>query len=207
MPAAPGDSIQQQGTALLNQIPFESVIGGPLKAAVAAQGQAAIASADFIKAVGFHHDDKGNITDPVNVSFSYVKSATEPQEKPITATLTVPILTIIPIPFIRIDNMTIDFKTSINASTEASETESSSFAAGGSLSGKVGWGIFSASFSANVSSKKDSSSTKTSKYSVEYTIDVNVHAMQDDMPAGMAKVLNILTDAITAQPTAVAKAA
>ena len=47
-------------------------------------------------------------------------------------------------------------------------------------------------------SKKDSTSTSSSKYSVEYTIDINVHAVQDDMPAGMAKILGILTEAIAA---------
>jgi hypothetical protein len=47
-----------------------------------------------------------------------------------------------------------------------------------------------------VSSKKDSSSTRDSKYSVEYTMDVAVKAGQDDMPAGMAKVLEMLNESI-----------
>jgi len=34
---------------------------------------------------------------------------------------------------------------------------------------------------------------------VEYTVDVSVHAVQDDMPAGIAKVLNLLTDSIKQQ--------
>jgi Protein of unknown function (DUF2589) len=190
-----------EATALLSQIPFDSVIGGPLKAAVAAQGQAAIASADFIKAVGFKapSGDAAGPLDPVNVTFTYQQGPTTPGGQPTNVTLTVPILTIVPIPYLRIDTMTLDFKTSINSTTEASTSETSSFAAEGSLKAQVGWGIFSASLSGSVSSKKDSTSTKNSRYSVEYTIDVNVHAVQDDMPAGMAKVLNILTDAISAK--------
>ena len=45
---------------------------------------------------------------------------------------------------------------------------------------------------ANYSSKKDSKATQSSQYSVEYTMDVAVKAGQDSMPAGLAKVLELL---------------
>lgn len=54
-----------------------------------------------------------------------------------------------------------------------------------------------AGMNASYSSKKDSSATKDSKYSVEYTMDVAVHAGQDSMPAGMAKVLEMLNNSIS----------
>ncbi|MBQ5410820.1 MAG: hypothetical protein IIU20_03505, partial [Bacteroidales bacterium] len=54
----------------------------------------------------------------------------------------------------------------------------------------------SSNISAQVSSKKDSKATQESKYSVEYTIDVAVHASQDSMPAGMAKVLEMIGTAM-----------
>ncbi|MBQ2198366.1 MAG: hypothetical protein II406_06425, partial [Bacteroidales bacterium] len=38
--------------------------------------------------------------------------------------------------------------------------------------------------------------TQESKYSVEYTMDVHVHAGQDGMPAGMAKVQEILNSSV-----------
>lgn len=40
--------------------------------------------------------------------------------------------------------------------------------------------------------KKDSRATQESKYSVEYTMDVAVKAGQESMPAGLAKVLELL---------------
>ena len=49
---------------------------------------------------------------------------------------------------------------------------------------------------ANYSSKKDSKSTQNSEYSVETTLDIYVHARQDAMPAGMAKILDILNNSI-----------
>ena len=54
--------------------------------------------------------------------------------------------------------------------------------------------------SGSVSSKKDSTATNTSKYSVEQTMDVSLHAVQDDMPAGLAKVLDLLKDEIKLTP-------
>lgn len=62
--------------------------------------------------------------------------------------------------------------------------------------GKIGWGPFSlsAEFKASYSSKKDSKATQNSEYSVEYTQDVRVHASQAGMPAGLATVLNILSN-------------
>ena len=44
--------------------------------------------------------------------------------------------------------------------------------------------------------KKDSKATAESKYSVESTIDVAVKAGQEGMPAGMAKVLELLGSAL-----------
>ncbi|KIH76030.1 Protein of unknown function [Geoalkalibacter ferrihydriticus] len=177
---------QDTATRQLGNIPFGALIGGPMTAAVEAQAKAAQSSLGFIEGVAF--DDQGKVRD---VTFDY-EGPGGPQ------TLTVPILTIVPIPFIRIDDMTINFKASINASTETSTTTSTSKEGKVALAGSAKYLFFSAKLDASYSSKKDSSATKNSKYSVEYTMDINVHAVQDDVPAGMAKVLNILTDNIKA---------
>jgi hypothetical protein len=197
--------IQEQGTQLLNDIPFGKVIGGPLVAAVEAQAQAARSSVEFIQQVGFEKaggqqgqpagpgDDLGPVR---TVTFKYKKGDPTDPTKAIDAELVVPLLTIVPIPFIRIDNLTLDFKTSINAETSTEKVESTGSSASAEATVGGSYWFVKASFKGSVSSKKDSTSTQKSKYSVEYTIDVNVHAVQDDMPAGMSKVLNILVDGI-----------
>ena len=53
----------------------------------------------------------------------------------------------------------------------------------------------------SISTKRDSKSTRDSNYSIEATIDVNVTAHSESMPAGMAKVLEMLNQAIMLQPT------
>jgi hypothetical protein len=178
-------------TKELSAIPFGSLIGGPLAAAITAQANAAVSSVEFIKNVGFDKDWAVQ-----NIQFKYQGSGDAGIQ-----TLEVPLLTIVPIPFIRIDDMTIDFKASMSQSTGTEDKQSNVVEKSAKISGSARYLFFSASLDASISSKKDSTSTKTSKYSVEYTIDVHVHAVQDDMPGGMSKVLNILTESITTQPT------
>lgn len=177
----------------LSAIPFGSLIGGPLIAAIEAQAKSAMTTVDFINAVGFYGDE--NDKKVRNIAFSY---RTGPNETDL-AQLAVPILSIVPIPFLRIENMDIHFKASISQSMETKETESSATDAQAGFRAGGGWGPFKAEMNASVSSKKDSSSTRDSRYSVEYTMDINVHAVQDDIPAGLAKVLGLLGESMDRQ--------
>lgn len=180
-------------TSALQAIPFGSLIGGPLQAAVQAQAMAAKTSWEFIQQVGLSTDASGNKT-AVSVQFQYQKGGQ-------MVNLVVPLLTIVPIPYIAIDTIDINFVANISASSSSVSEQSEETQMGGSLGIKanVGWGPFSASadFNANYSSKKDSKATQESKYSVEYTMNVAVHASQSAMPAGLAAVLNILQSSIT----------
>jgi len=178
-------AIQGDATQLLGSIPFDSLIGGPMTAAIGAQAQAAQTSVAFIQTVGIDNDKVRTVT------FHY-KDGDDDKE------LIVPLLTIVPVPFLRIDNMTIDFKANISATTETSDQTTLSKSASASIDASAKYLFFSAKLSGSVSSKKDSTSTRSSKYAVEYTIDVNVHAVQDDMPKGLATVLGILNESIQA---------
>ncbi len=177
-------SVQDSATGQLSALPFDNLIGGPLVAAVDASGKAAMSSYNFINTVGFDKDGKTR-----TVSFTYEKDGT-------SLSLTVPLLSILPIPFIRIESMNISFKANISADTSSNDTSTSSTEKKVSAEVSGQYWFVKAKMNASASSKKDSSSTRDSKYSVEYTMDVNVHAVQDAMPAGLSKVLNIMTDAI-----------
>ena len=172
----------------LQALPFGTLIGAPLDAAIEAQSRAAVSSVNFIKAIGF--DDKGKVQ---NITFTAKKGGTETE-------ITVPLLTIVPIPFIRIDEMTIDFKANITSSTESEDKTVESKSASAKVNASARYLFFKANLEASVSSKKDSESTKKSRYSVETTIDIHVHAVQDELPAGLSKMLNILADTIEAPP-------
>jgi uncharacterized protein DUF2589 len=183
----------QSAQSLLNGIDYSALIGGPLQAAIKAQAMAARSTWEFINEVGLQKDKDGQKS-AVNVEFLYQKDGD-------MVKLILPVLSVIPIPLILIDEVSIQFKANINASASSTTEEAESTAVAGELegSGKVGWGPFSisAKLKASYSSKKDSKATQDSRYSVEYTQDVSVHASQAGVPAGLATVLNILANAAT----------
>ncbi len=179
----------------LSSINFESMLGGPLNAVIRAQAQSAQTSVDFIKSVGF--DDKG---DPTMVTFSYMKPVEklDKDKKPtgefesVKHNLTVPILTMLPIPFIRVEETTISFNAKINSVQESTTASSKDLSA--TLSVKGGWGPVSASLKASYSSKKSTSST--SKTERTYSLAINIKAVQDELPAGTERLLSILENSI-----------
>ena len=182
----------------LSNLNFESMIGGPLSAVVKAQAQAAVTAVDFIKAVGFDADDAGNVTAPTMITFVYDKAVeTTAADGTVTVEvkpfkLTVPFLTMLPIPFIRVEEVTIDFNAKITAVQESSST--SSHGLNTELKAKAGWGWGSASLKVNYSYKRSSSASQ--KVERTYSLSVHVRAVQDEIPAGTERLLGILEASI-----------
>lgn len=108
----------------------------------------------------------------------------------------VPILTMLPIPFIKIDLATIDFNAKISSVETASE--SSDLAISGNLEVRQRWPSGSAKLNVSCAYKK--STTSGSSVERTYSMAVHVQASQDEMPAGMEKLLNLLEGAMIARP-------
>jgi hypothetical protein len=184
--------------AELGSIDFEKLIGGPLNACVTAQSNASLATVNFIKEVGFDDDDNLRMVD-----FSHKKDKAnpnlgkDPNDVPAGTDVTTPIITenvvlkvpfvsILNIPSLRIETCTIDFNVKLNS--VYSRDVSSEFGINASASG--GWGPIKFKVSA---SYKRSSSTGV-KVEKEYTMGVKVVATNDSMPAGLERVLGILSE-------------
>lgn len=190
----------------LNSLDFSVYIGGPLQAAVKAQHDASISQVNFIKEVGFVPAVEASGTTPASpaqlryVDFNYQKSIPNPSYDPAVSgskpfnessvNLKVPFLTMLTIPAIRIDEVTIDF----NAKLNSVETQniSSEFQGSASLSAKF-WKI---KLNASASYKKTTSSTSTTEKT--YTLGVHVRAVNDELPAGLSRILDMLEDSIAA---------
>lgn len=193
----------------LRQIPFSSLIGGPMRAAIEAQGLAAQSTIEFIQKVGFRSDNGFEPTDMLfadptadadagvlrNVTFTYSKK--DETDALATFRLTVPLLAIAPIPYLRIDEMTIDFSAKLTDAIER-KTESA-FNLSTSVSGKYSafWSPIKLEFRASSTYNTKTSAAASQKR--EYRLDIHVRAVQDEMPAGLSKVLDILEDAIQDQ--------
>ncbi len=194
----------------LNSLDFSVYIGGPLQAAVQAQHAASMSQVNFIKEVGFEKDSNGDITNLRYVDFNYSKSIPNPHFGktaqqladeglpaptdttsvflPSEVNIRVPFLTMLTIPALRIETLTIDFNAKLT-STETSNV-SSEFAA----SAELGINYKIVNFKASASYKR----TASSGTSVEktYNLGVRVHAVNDEIPAGLDRILTMLEDSI-----------
>jgi len=215
----------------LSSIDFASMIGGPLVAVVNAQAQSAMTTVNFIKEVGFKKPAQAQAAggdtgteEPIYVTFKYPKELSpyqpaipadpgDPAANPPrpatpavpavpavfeTQELSVPILTMLPIPYIRVDMVTIDFNAKIN-SVEYQKTDTN-LKVDAALEAKAGWLWGSAKL--NVSTSFQRTTQQGSTVDRTYSLSVHVKAVQDEMPAGMEKLLGILEGAITSKPTA-----
>lgn len=212
----------------LSTIDFEAMLGGPLVAVVNAQAQSAMATVNFIKEVGFkklpgdQDPENAETADPIYVTFKYPKelspfqpavaeeldadgNVTTPASDAVPAVweeqkLQVPILTMLPIPFIRIEETTIDFNAKIT-STSYRKTDTQ-FKIDAELEAKAGWLWGSAKLKVTTSYQRNTQQGNDVKRN--YSMKVHIKAVQDEMPVGMEKVLGILEDAIKAQPAQIA---
>lgn len=172
--------------AELSALPLESLIGKPLEAAVRAQAYAAMTTARFVQEVGL--DDEGNVK---SVTFKFKRKVVDPDTGNLTeedTTLEAPILTILPVPFIRIKDMTIHFKFIIK--TTDVDTQQHNFSS--TLSAKAGWGWGSVKLTASYGYKRETRSQVDRSAELEIT----VNAVQDEMPEGMRTMLSILREAM-----------
>jgi Protein of unknown function (DUF2589) len=182
----------------LAAIDFSAILGGPMTAAINAQAQSAMVTLEFINSVGFQSSggEGGGATLKANeVDFTYSKSipAKDGTVSQQTSSLTVPILSIVPIPFIRVQQLSVDLNVKLNsvqkASTSNSIVTNTTVGSNGFLS------LFSpVKFATTIVSKNDSRTSSTITES--YDLSVKMLAVQDQMPGGLAKVLQILQDSM-----------
>lgn len=147
----------------MKALPFDHIIGAPLMACIKAQQSSAQATWEAIREMGFDKSDKSAGEEEVAmVSFLF-------QQGGFTRKITVPLLTLIPIPYMQIDYVDLKFRADMSTTSEGELT-------------------------AKYSNTMDSQAARTSKYNVTNEIDINIHATTSGMPAGIAKLLDIFTN-------------
>lgn len=194
-------------------LPMGDLIGGPLTAACDAQVRLANATADFIKVIGFlppppDAKDGQAVGDVRKVSFRFDRPAQGAAADPTTGAmpmetveLEVPMLAVVKVPNLSINKVDITFDMEVKSSE--SSREATDATASLEAEAKVGWGPFSASvkISGSVSSHKEN--TRSSDQSAKYHVEV--HASDDGMPEGLARVLDLIGQSVG--PKQITKAA
>lgn len=130
------------------------------------------------------------------IAIKLVKGAEASPAKFQNMTLQVPLLTIVPIPFIRVASTDIELNVKINSisnTTESSDTNVTSNL-NASASAKNLFFRGNVNINASVSHQKKKSSSEDIKK--EYSLNIKIHAVQDDVPGGMSRILDILEESI-----------
>ena len=99
--------------AELQALPLEYMLGTPLTAAIKAQALAAVTTVDFIEKVGLEEDAQGDLK-MRTAEFTFSQPVPDPANPGAMifqeAKLTVPILSLAPVPFIRISDLNVSFE-------------------------------------------------------------------------------------------------
>lgn len=164
----PIDTGNGQQQSALGELQFSHIIGNPLSACVNAQKEAAQATLEYISEVVFRKNDDGSGSlEPVTLTFYYESSG-------VVNKLVVPLLCIIPVPYLQIEKVDLQF--------QASVTESSMSNNKLQLKAKY--------------TTEDNSATATSSktYLNRQCIDINLRVASADMPTGFARVIEIFNN-------------
>ncbi|MCM1245404.1 MAG: DUF2589 domain-containing protein [Roseburia sp.] len=171
-----------------------ALIGGPLKAACDAQIMMAKATSDFIQHVGMDDVDEHGVRKIRTVDFSFARPSTSGDGNGIgmeKVNLSVPLLSIVKIPTLSVDDVDVTFDMEVKSSVCSEKTSDRKGEVDGKMGVKVG--PFSANVSIKGSISAHESNTRKSDNSAKY--HVQVHAKDSGMPEGLAKVLDILSTA------------
>ena len=169
---------------VLNSIPYDQVLFQPLQAMISAQTAACQSALDFILSVGFETDDSG-VKKATYAEFIFEE--TGPDGIVSERKIKVPMLTIVPLPSVGLQEGTVNFSVEISQSASVSDNVS----AGGEGTGKIGWGPFSLSVSAKASYSRDSARKTDTRARQE----VSVKVAPMEQPEGMQQVMEILREA------------
>ena len=149
-------------------------------------------TADYIQSVGFERDETeldGSLGEPRYVEFKYVVNGT-------TATMEVPFLVMVPIPYLEIEYVTIDFNAEITSTVQTASESTAGLDVDVEV-GRKGFFSPSVSFKAGFSwQKEDSSSTAQTR---RFSLNIKVRASQAPLPEGTSRILTLLERLISEQ--------
>lgn len=197
-------SIAQQFSGL----PMDGLIGGPLNAAAKANANMAYTQTQFLLETCFVEQkvEKKTTYKPIMIEMSLerpvVPSDLKSGEKltTVTTAFNLPILTILPINSLAVDEVDISFDMEVKSSFSEDTSENSSKESRGeaSFAAKVGWGFFSATVKGSASYSSEESKSKDTHYeksnSARYA--VKVHAGQLPLPQGVTTIINAFASSI-----------
>ncbi|MEZ4453343.1 MAG: DUF2589 domain-containing protein [Nannocystaceae bacterium] len=175
----------------LSSLDFASLIGAPLNAIIEAQAKAAITTANFVREVAFDKEGRAVLSE-----FRYRRIGADGREEEVA--LSVPFITMLPIPYITVERAEIEFNAKITSSRESSLSDAFSAELGVGLD--VSW-FKGVNVSTKMAYQRQSSSQEKEQRS--YDMRVLVQVRSADIPPGTQRLLDTLEAAAVERVTGV----
>jgi hypothetical protein len=202
------NSIAQQFTGL----PIKALIGAPLMAAAEANGQMALEQVNFMLNSCFKGSDGASDKEaadkagyePIMIRLNLIQNVIDTktmQNKPITSTIEVPLLALIPLNSLAVDNVNVNFNMEVKSSSseDKNSSDETNSTATGKFSGGANYGIFSVHVSGSISASSSHKSSDDKHYekSQTATYDISVHAGQLPLPPGVTTIIQAYANNIS----------
>lgn len=211
-PPSDGSQFQQQ----INNLNFDQILGAPMEAAIKAQARSAVVTCQWIdtltggaisKASSQLGGGNGSAASGgsegalpgVQLSVSTKgssSSATGQQSSGLELDINVPLLALVPVPYLRVDSLNVNFNVQLNNNGNNTNTDTSTkgVTAGGSTGGLLADLLSPITINGNYSDQDVQSGNDT--ITEQYTMNVTLNCVQDAIPQGMATVLNIFSSLV-----------
>lgn len=194
--------------AEFSKLNLEEIVATPLIATVKAQAVAAEATAAFVKSMidpgtnrprdvtfrAAFQEQTPALPQPTPAGGGAPGAAIVPSGTVRSLEISAPLLSIVPIPHLRIDSLTVNFQYQVNQVLKDEQTRDANasieIGSGAALSPWV-----KATLKGTVATRSAQESTTNRSG----TLDITVHASEAPMPEGLAKLLSILASSITAK--------
>jgi hypothetical protein len=184
--------VQPQPAADFQALPLEFIVAAPLKAAINAQAIAAATTKTFLESM--LTDNKPQTVDFTAQLVQTIDPVTKAAKNQ-AMSIKVPLLSIVPIPHLRIDSVTTHFLYSITQTITSKEARD--YAANLEVKGS---GLLSGLLGVSLSGSVASKSAQESTTNRSGTLEITVHASEAPMPEGLSKLLDLMSKAVLATP-------
>ncbi len=175
-------------SGILESLPLDHLISAPLMSACAAQVQLSNATCDFVKQMGFDDDDNVKM---VSFKMNERDASGVVQE----VNINVPLLTVLNVPSMQIQSVSIDLVVEVDAMSEnknTSESEKTSAFGVKVNAGYKGWGLnVKSEVTYNTTAKLSSSTSNNDKLNTKAKYQINLLA-ENRQPVGLTKILDRL---------------
>lgn len=183
--------------AELGSIPYEEVIGTPLRAAVEANAKASMTAAEFIRSVGFTEPTVGQ-AEPVTVEFGYEKRTVDDNDNETTEqrSLSVPLLLLLNVPYFEVSDVTIDFNVRLNSVESYEQSNEFEFGYERTSQASADLGFLQGKTKSEVSVSYQRSSSRGQEIERTYDQSVHVKAESVEPPEGVNRLMGALEQTI-----------